>query len=80
MLEHLEAILGPYIDHIKENILELSCLLSLIENTTTMAGWLGKSIFQYSEEREKGLTEVNLSFSQSYTFKLLNNRCIDNSQ
>ena len=52
MLEHIAAIVGPWIDMIENKMPKLSCILSMTDSTTA-AGWLRKSNFQDKESETK---------------------------
>ena len=79
MLEHLAAVIGPWVDMIEGNMPKLSCILSLTDSTTT-AGWLKKSNFQYSENKSHEMTSAKLKISRGYALRLLEHSCVDYSQ
>ena len=79
MLEHLAAVIGPWIDLLEGNLPKFSCILSMTDSTTT-AGWLRKSNFQYSDNESKEMTEAKLTIARSHASRLLHNKCIDYSQ
>ena len=52
MLEHLAAVICPWVDLIENNLPHYSCILAMTDSTTA-AGWLRKSNFQYNEDESK---------------------------
>ena len=78
MLEHLAAVISPWVDLIEGNLPPLSCILSMT-NSTTAARWLRKSNFQESEKESPEMTKAKLEISRGHATRLMNNRCIDYS-
>ena len=79
MLEHLAAVISPWIDLIEGNIPPFSCILLMTDSTTT-AGWLRKSNFQDSPEESTEMTAAKLRVARGHASHLLKNNCIDYSQ
>ena len=79
MLEHVAAIVGPWIDITEGNMPKLSCILSMTDSSTA-AGWLRKSNFSESKNENKELISAKLKLSRSHALRLLENGCCDYSQ
>ena len=79
MLEHLAAVISPWIDLLEGRLPPLPCILSLTDSTTA-AGWLRKSNFQESEKESPEMTKAKLEISRGHASRLMNNKCIDYSQ
>ena len=79
MLEHLAAVICPWIDMLEDNMPKLSCILSMTDSTTA-AGWLRKSNFQDNEKESEIMTEVKLEISRSHASRLLKFQCVNYSQ
>ena len=80
MLEHLAAVIGPWIDIIENNMPRFSCILSMTDSSTA-AGWLRKSNFSNAKDEDhKELISAKLTISRSHAIRLLENECCDYSQ
>ena len=79
MLEHLAAVISPWIDILEERMPPLSCILSMTDSTST-AGWLRKSNFQESNIESKSMTTAKLKISRGHATRLLDCQCCDYSQ
>ena len=79
MLEHMAALIGPWIDILSNDIEELSCILSMTDNTSA-AGWLRKSNFQESARESVAMTRAKLTLARDHAKRMLNCKCVNYSQ
>ena len=79
MLEHLAAIIGPWIDMIEGTLPPFTCILSMTDSTTT-SGWLRKSNFQESTNESTEMTRAKLEFSRGHALRMMKNKCTDYTQ
>ena len=79
MLEHIAAIIGPWIDIIEGNLPPLSCILSMTDSTTA-EGWLRKSNFKCSDDESEEMTKAKIDISRDHALRLLKHNCKDYSQ
>jgi hypothetical protein len=79
MLEHVGAIIGPWIDILEENLPPFTCILSQTDSTTS-AGWLKKSNFKESEDESKAMTKAKLKMSRDHALRLMQHKIKDYSQ
>jgi hypothetical protein len=79
MLEHVGAIIGPWIDILEDNLPPFTCILSQTDSTTS-AGWLKKSNFKESADESKAMTKAKLKMSREHALRLMQYKIKDYSQ
>ena len=79
MLEHLGTIIDPWVDLLKGNLPQFSCILAM-SDSTTVAGWLKKSNFKESVQESREMTEAKIKLSHDHTMRLLSHNCKDYCQ
>jgi len=80
MLEFVASTIGPWIDLLEDNLPPLSCVLSMIDSTTTN-GWLRKTNFEEDDAAEDGNhSACKLELARAHAIFLLQNKVKEYSQ